>query len=218
MKLTRVSCVLHVCLCGTLGVNHPLWSHSYLGYGFDVVQLRVEALVKQLALTANSSDDPFQPAHLTAAVAAGQRNITSTIAAAAAVGQRAAADDSSGQQAQAPAAEGLDEGGVIDPCLPAGYQSDDGRVGSGVWQQCQQLVEAVIDPAACRPVQETPCPELPDNMPQLTGDQPAFNNRSAAYGLHDLHCSSCVPSRGSASFSGRHTLKARCLPPLPCRR
>lgn len=161
-------------MCVHPGVNHPLWSHSYLGYGFDVVQLRVEALVKQLALTANSSDEPFQPAHLTAAVAAGQRNITSTAAAAAAaVGQRPATDDSSVQQAQAPAAERLDEDGVIDPCLPAGYQSDDGRIGSGVWQQCQQLVEAVIDPAACRPVQETPCPELPDNMPQLTGDQPA---------------------------------------------
>lgn len=93
--------------------------------------------------------------------------MTSTTAA---VEQEAPAGDSSIQQAQAPPAVQADEGGVIDPCLPAGYESDDGRVGSGVWQQCQQLVEAVIDPAACRPVQETPCPELPDNMPKLTGE------------------------------------------------
>jgi hypothetical protein len=152
------------------GVNHPLWSHSYLGYGFDVVQIKVQNLVKQLALTATTSDAPLPPAHLAAAVVAGQRNMTGTVAAAE-VEQQAAADDSSTQLVQAPAAVHVDGQGVIDPCLPAGYESDNGHVGSGVWQQCQQLVEAVIDPAACRPVLATPCPELPDSMPKLTGEQ-----------------------------------------------
>lgn len=80
--------------------------------------------------------------------------------------------DSSGiltQQVAAAVHVGAD--GVVDPCLPAGYQTDDGRVGSGVWQQCQQLVEAVIDPNTCKPVHDTPCPELPDSMPRLTGKQ-----------------------------------------------
>lgn len=148
-------------------MNHPLWSHSYLGYGFDVVQTKVKILVKQLALV-DPSDALLHPAQLSAALAAAHSNSTAS-------GQQEAAaagstQPGSLQHSQVPAVH-VGEDGVVDPCLPAGYKSEDGRVGSGVWQQCQQLVETVIDPASCKPLKETPCPELPDNMPKLTGGQ-----------------------------------------------
>jgi hypothetical protein len=175
----------HVCLCccACAGVNHPLWSHSYLGYGFDVVQTKVDSLVHQLARKELASDGPLDTALLSTAVVAVQSNTTGPGAAAAAhsvypAAQPAAAGDSSSgsgaispqQQAAASAAVHVVGDGVVDPCLPAGYTSEDGRIGSGVWQQCQQLVQAVIDPAACKPVQAIPCPEIPDNMPKLQGE------------------------------------------------
>lgn len=177
----RPHCCL--CCCACAGVNHPLWSHSYLGYGFDVVQTKVDSLVHQLARTGIASDVPLDAALLSTAVVAVQSNTTGPGAAAAAhqvasAAQPAAAGDTSSgsgstspqQQQAASAAVHVVGDGVVDPCLPAGYTSADGRIGSGVWQQCQQLVQAVIDPAACKPVQAIPCPEIPDNMPKLQGD------------------------------------------------
>jgi hypothetical protein len=172
-----------LCCCGCTGVNHPLWSHSYLGYGFDVVQTKVDSLVHQLAHTGSASDLPWDTALLSSAVMAMQSNRTGPGAAAAAhqvasAFQPAAAGDSSSgsgsaspqQQVAVSAAVHVVGDGVVDPCLPAGYTSADGRIGSGVWQQCQQLVQAVINPAACKPVQAIPCPEIPDNMPKLQGE------------------------------------------------
>lgn len=185
LRRMALDCNCLVCCCAVLccpagatlpraGVHHPLWSHSYLGYGFDVVQAQVNTLVKQLALDAGSAATPLPPAQVAAALAAGLDNST-------AAGQPDAASGSgtpgSLQHSQVPAVH-VGEDGVVDPCLPAGYHSADGRVGSGVWQQCQQLVEAVIDPATCRPRRETPCPELPDNMPQLSGEH--SSTRTAA--------------------------------------
>lgn len=186
------------------GVHQPLWSHSYLGYGFDVVQSKVDTLVKELALRSHqhhgdnsSSTDASSLTALspppsvglsveaagtaTAAAAGGHSNVPpdhqSESAAAAAAGAQPAPAPSEGsneqqlgqQQLSPDALVHVAAEGVMDPCLPAGYRSDDGRVGSGVWQACQQLVQAVLDPSACKPQRETPCPEIPDHMPRLTG-------------------------------------------------
>jgi hypothetical protein len=95
------------------GVSRPLWSHSYLGYGFDVVEHKVDQLVKQqapaAAAAANSS---------TAAAPAGPADSTQT-------GQPTKQQQQQQQEAQQvqehlagqPAAEGPH---VMDPCLPAG--------------------------------------------------------------------------------------------------
>jgi hypothetical protein len=96
-----------MCVCHRVaGVPRPLWSHSYLGYGFDVVEQKVGQLVKKQqapAATANSSS---------ATAPVGPAGSTQT-------GQP------SKQQVQQvhdhlvvpPAVEGLH---VMDPCLPAG--------------------------------------------------------------------------------------------------
>jgi hypothetical protein len=100
-----ISHVLMLCA----GVSRPLWSHSYLGYGFDVVEHKVDQLVKQQAPAAAANRS-------TAAAPAGTAGSTQT-------GQPTQQQQhQEAQQVQEhlagqPAAEGPH---VMDPCLPAG--------------------------------------------------------------------------------------------------
>lgn len=173
-----VSCVyVWVLLIVVPGVNHPLWAHSYLGYGFDVVQTKVDALVKQLAHANNASHHTSGTADhpTTAGAALGHDNASGAVEHSGARAHAAAA-----QPAASASAVHMGVDGLVDPCLPAGYHSEDGRVGSGVWQQCQQLVESVIDPSTCKPVNGKPCPEVPEHMPKLTGEGPQHLHLTAA--------------------------------------
>jgi hypothetical protein len=183
-------CLMARCCCLPAGVNQPLWSHSYLGYGFDVVQSKVNSLVRQLAAGNGSSTHATSSTQAAAAAAGGSSALSAGHLDAAA--EPAAAGQAGSSVAVSPHASGavpvhVGAEGVVDPCLPAGYNSHDGRVGSGVWQQCQQLVEAVIDPRACKPVQQTPCPELPDGMPKLTGE---LGGGCVCTGQHQVFCES----------------------------
>ncbi|WIA29364.1 hypothetical protein OEZ86_011869 [Tetradesmus obliquus] len=148
------------------GVPRPLWSHSYLGYGFDVVEHRVVQLVKQQAPAAAASSSSA------AAAAAGPAGSMQT-------GQPSKQQQQQAQQVQGhlvgpPASEGPH---MMDPCLPAGYLAGDGRTGSGEWQQCQRLVAEAIDPSNCKPAAAAaPCPEIPSHMPRLAGQLLAIEN------------------------------------------
>lgn len=102
----------NICVYASLpcaGVPRPLWSHSYLGYGFDVVEHRVVQLVKQQAPAAAASSSSA------AAAAAGPAGSMQT-------GQPSKQQQQQAQQVQGhlvgpPASEGPH---MMDPCLPAG--------------------------------------------------------------------------------------------------
>eukprot|EP00879_Flechtneria_rotunda_P023791 GHRR01025190.1.p1 GENE.GHRR01025190.1~~GHRR01025190.1.p1 ORF type:complete len:554 (+),score=179.00 GHRR01025190.1:215-1876(+) len=149
------------------GVTRPLWSHSYLGYGFDVVEQQVDALVfgKRIsAVTANlaaaAPDPPGPPKQQLQAP------------------QQPASSVSQLTEFAAGAVP------ILDPCLPAGYIPRDGRTGTGEWHLCQQLVAQAMDPTNCKAAADRTCPEIPKSLPKLTGDLLAIEN--FAYTAHAL--------------------------------
>lgn len=49
------------------------------------------------------------------------------------------------------------------------FSLQDGRMGAGEWYRCQELVAKAIDTSKCQAVADATCPELPKQMPKLTG-------------------------------------------------
>lgn len=96
--------------CGLLGVTRPLWSHSYLGYGFDVVEQQVDLLVKQQAAVLGQA---AAGSHTPAATQIGQ-----PVKQQQQQQQQQVQGSSGGQQSSQPLTRV--QAALMDPCLPAG--------------------------------------------------------------------------------------------------
>mmetsp|Transcript_10137 Transcript_10137/g.26338 ORF Transcript_10137/g.26338 Transcript_10137/m.26338 type:complete len:587 (+) Transcript_10137:182-1942(+) len=117
------------------GITRPLFTHSYLGLGMDAALRKGTSIVlsQHAARQAETSGRKLQQQQQQ-----GQQEQQYQGSG----GRRLGHWDSTNGQAP--------EGDVVlDPCLPVGYQEQDGRRGSGSFEGCMQVVQQVLPPRVC---------------------------------------------------------------------
>ncbi|GBF99405.1 nucleoside phosphatase [Raphidocelis subcapitata] len=139
------------------GVSKRLFTHSFLGYGFDVLEAKLAA---QALAEARG-------------------------------GGGGGGGGGDGSPSGGDSSGGGGGGTATDPCLPKGYESADGRLGTGDWRACQRRVAATMDPEGCARRgggggggggaggaggTGGACPEFPDSLPPLPPTLVAIEN------------------------------------------